>query len=215
MAAIRNERKEDFRTVEELTKKAFWNVNFPGCNEHYIVHVMRNHRDFVPELDFVIEEDNCIIGNIMYTKSKLIDESGNEKEILTFGPLSILPEYQRRGYGKQLLEHSFKKAAELGFDTIVIFGNPENYVSCGFKSCKNYNVGISKDVFPVPLLVKELKINALQGENWIYKESDVFNIKEEDAAEFDKDFEQFKKEYRSSQVLFYIYSNSFIKATEH
>ena len=28
MAAIRNERKEDFRTVEELTKKAFWNVNF-------------------------------------------------------------------------------------------------------------------------------------------------------------------------------------------
>ena len=87
MAAIRNERKEDFRTVEELTKKAFWNVNFPGCNEHYIVHVMRNHRDFVPELDFVIEEDNCIIGNIMYTKSKLIDESGNEKEILTFGPL--------------------------------------------------------------------------------------------------------------------------------
>ena len=68
---------------------------------------MRNHRDFVPELDFVIEEDNCIIGNIMYTKSKLIDESGNEKEILTFGPLSILPEYQRRGYGKQLLEHSF------------------------------------------------------------------------------------------------------------
>ena len=105
MAAIRNERKEDFRTVEELTKKAFWNVNFPGCNEHYIVHVMRNHRDFVPELDFVIEEDNCIIGNIMYTKSKLIDESGNEKEILTFGPLSILPEYQRRGYGKQHLEH--------------------------------------------------------------------------------------------------------------
>ena len=82
MAAIRNERK-DFRTVEELSKKAFWNVNFPGCNEHYIVHVMRNHRDFVPELDFVIEEDNCIIGNIMYTKSKLIDESGNEKEIRT------------------------------------------------------------------------------------------------------------------------------------
>lgn len=158
MAAIRNERKEDFRTVEELTKKAFWNVNFPGCNEHYIVHVMRNHRDFVPELDFVIEEDNCIIGNIMYTKSKLIDESGNEKEILTFGPLSILPEYQRRGYGKQLLEHSFKKAAELGFDTIVIFGNPENYVSCGFKSCKTIMLEFLKMYFLYLYLLKNLKL---------------------------------------------------------
>ena len=151
----------------------------------------------------------------MYTKAELVDENGEKKEILTFGPVSILPEYQRMGYGKILMEHSFERASELGYDVIVIFGNPGNYVARGFKSCKNYNVGISKDVFPVPLLVKELKINALQGENWIYKESDVFNIKEEDAAEFDKDFEQFKKEYRSSQELFYIYSNSFIKATEH
>ena len=59
----------------------------------------------------------------MYTKAKLIDEGKNEKEILTFGPISILPEYQRQGYGKMLLEHSFKKAIELGFDTIVIFGS--------------------------------------------------------------------------------------------
>ena len=114
MPIIRNETQDDHRLVEELTKKAFWNVNFPGCNEHFLAHVLRGHKDFVPELDLVIEADGKIVGNVMYVRSKLVDENGNKKEVLTFGPLSILPEYQRKGYGKQLLEHSFMKAAELG-----------------------------------------------------------------------------------------------------
>lgn len=73
-----------------------------------MVRVMREHDDFVPELDFVIELDGNIIGNIMYTKAKLVDENGGEKEILSFGPVSIAPEYQRRGYGKKLMEYSFE-----------------------------------------------------------------------------------------------------------
>ncbi len=70
---IRNEEEKDYEKVEEITRKAFWNLYVPGCNEHYLVHVMRPHKDFLPELDLVIEVDNQIIGNIMYTKTKLID----------------------------------------------------------------------------------------------------------------------------------------------
>jgi len=91
---IRNEEEKDFERVEEITRKAFYNLYVPGCNEHYLVHVMRSHKDFVPELDFVIEADNQIIGNIMYTNAKLVDESGAEKEILTFGPVCIMPDIQ-------------------------------------------------------------------------------------------------------------------------
>lgn len=133
MLDIRNERKEDYSIVEEITRKAFYNVYVPGCMEHYLVHVMRDHEDFIPELDFVLERDGQVIGNIMYTKAKLTDENGTEKEILTFGPVSVLPEYQRNGYGKLLINHSCQKAAELGFDVIVILGSPANYVSCGFQ----------------------------------------------------------------------------------
>ena len=61
---------------------------------------MRRHEDFIPELDFVLEEDGRIIGNLMYTKAKLVNEAGREKEILTFGPICVEPEYQRQGYGK-------------------------------------------------------------------------------------------------------------------
>ena len=114
MINIRNETPQDYEIVENITRKAFYNVYIPGCVEHYLVHIMRDHEDFISELDFVIEVDSKIIGNVMYTKAKLIDENNNQKDVLTFGPLSILPEYQRQGYGKMLLEYSFKKATELG-----------------------------------------------------------------------------------------------------
>ena len=107
---IRNEEQKDWEVVEKITRQAFYNLYVPGCVEHYLVHIMREHEDFIPELDFVLELDGQVIGNIMYTKAKLTDENGTEKKILTFGPVSIHPAYQRMGYGKMLMEHSFQAA---------------------------------------------------------------------------------------------------------
>ena len=73
---IRNETSADHKLVEEITRKSFYNLYIPGCVEHYLVHVIRDHEDFIPELDFVLELDGNVIGNIMYTKSKLTDENG-------------------------------------------------------------------------------------------------------------------------------------------
>lgn len=210
MFKIRNEKETDYRRVEEITRKAFWNLYAPGCDEHYLVHIMRTHKDFIPELDFVIEVDGQVIGNIMYTKAKLIDESGVEKEILSFGPVSILPEYQRRGYGKKLIEYSFEKAAALGYDVIVIFGNPGNYVSLGFKSCKKYNVCLENGIYPTAMLVKELKPGTLDGRKWVYL-SPVFDIDKKEAERFDEGFEPWEKKYQSSQEEFYIYSHSVVR----
>lgn len=211
MIKIRNEERTDFEKVEEITRKAFWNLYIPGCDEHYLVHVMRSHKDFIPELDFVVEVDNEIIGNIMYTKAKLVDEFGEEKDILTFGPVCILPEYQRKGYGKKLLEYSFEEAVALGYDVIVIFGNPGNYVSRGFKSCKKHNVCLENGTYPSPMMVKELKQGALDGRKYVYYESPVFEIDEKDAERFDEGLEKWEKKYQPSQEEFYIHSHSIIQ----
>jgi putative acetyltransferase len=208
---IRNEKEADYKKVEEITRKAFWNLYVPGCIEHYLVHVMRSHKDFLPELDLVIEVDNQIIGNIMYTKTKLIDASGEKKDILTFGPVCILPEYQRKGYGKKLMEYSFEQAAALGYDVIVIFGNPNNYVSRGFKSCKKYNVCLEKGTYPSAMMVKELKPDALDKRKWVYYQSPVFEIDEQEAGRFDEGFNGLEKKYQPSQEEFYIHSHSVIQ----
>jgi len=146
----------------------------------------------------------------MYTKAKLVDESGSEKEVLTFGPVCILPEYQRMGYGKMLIEHSFELAAAFGYDVIVIFGNPGNYVGRGFKSCKKYNVCLENDVYPAAMLVKELKPETLDGRKWVYVESPVMKIDENEAEHFDESLEKMEKKFQPSQEEFYIHSHSTI-----
>lgn len=210
MLKIRNETEADYKTVEELTRKAFYNMYVPGCVEHYLVHIMRNHEDFIRELDFVLELDGQVIGNIMYTKARLVDEEGRKKEILTFGPLSVLPEYQRKGYGKMLMEHSFAQAAKLGYDVIVIFGSPANYVSSGFQCCKKYNVCLENKKFPAAMMVKELKEGALDGRTWFYYDSPVMRIDEEEAGRYDDGLEKMEKTHRASQE-FYIMSRSFVE----
>lgn len=211
MIHIRNEKETDYKKVEAITRMAFYNLYIPGCAEHYLVHIMRQHRDFVPELDFVIEKDGQVIGNIMYTKARLVDETGEEKKILTFGPVSILPEYQRMGYGKMLMEHSFEQAVLLGWDVIVIFGNPANYVSRGFKSCKKYNICLENGTFPSAMMAKELRPEVLDGRKWVYCDSPVMQLDEEEARRFDESLEKMEKKYRPSQEEFYIHSHSFVE----
>ena len=210
MIKIRNETETDYRIVEEITRKAFYNLYVPGCAEHYLVHIMRQHEDFIPELDFVIELDGEVVGNIMYTKAMLASEAGTEKEILTFGPVSIAPGHQRRGLGRMLMEHSFQQAASLGYDAIVIFGSPANYVSRGFKSCKKFDVCLEDGTFPSAMMVKELVPGALEGGTWFYRGSPVMDIAEEEAQRYDETLEKMEKKRQPSQEEFYIMSHSFI-----
>ena len=211
MLNIRNERESDYKNVEDITRKAFYNVYVPGCMEHYLVHIMRGHEDFIPELDFVIEVDGQTVGNIMYTKSKLTDEGGTEKEIVTFGPVSILPKYQRKGYGKMLIEHSLKRAAELGYEAVVIMGSPANYVGSGFQCCRKYNICVEKEKYPAAMLVKELKPGALDGRLWFYADSPVMNVDEREAQAFDDGLEKMEKKWMPSQEAFYIMSHAFVE----
>ena len=208
---IRNEEQKDWEIVEKITRQAFYNMYVPGCVEHYLVHIMREHEDFIPELDFVLELNGDVIGNIMYTKAKLINENGTEKDILTFGPVSILPDYQRMGYGKMLLEYSFQAAMQLGYDVIVIFGSPGNYISRGFKSCKKYNVCMENGKYPAAMMVKELFPHVLDGHKWIYHDSPVMAISEEEAERYDNTLEPLEKKQLPSQEEFYIMSHSFVE----
>ncbi len=208
---IRNEVGSDYRNVEEMTRKAFWNLYVPGCSEHYLAHVIRSHEDFLPELDLVMEVNEQVVGSIMYTKTTLVDDTGAKKEILTYGPVSILPEFQRRGYGKVLIEYSFERAVGLGYDVIVIFGDPANYVGRGFKSCKKYNICVADGTFPSAMLVKELIPGALDGRRWVYHQSPAFDIDEQAMQLFDETFEKMEKAYHPSQEMFYIHSNSILR----
>ena len=208
---IRNETPADYRAVEDLVRESFWNVYKPGAEEHYYVHMMRTHPDFIPELAFVLEADGEIIGNIMYTRAWLEDEDNKRKEILSFGPLCVKPKYQRQRLGKILIEHSFDVAKMMGYDVNINFGNPGNYVSRGFVSCKKKNVSfIVPGNYPTALLVCELVPGVLDGKQWMYIPSTAADCCEDTAAveAFDSTFPPKEKAWMPSQEEFYIYRHS-------
>lgn len=129
---IRLEQPEDYREVENLTREAFWNVYAPGCVEHYVVNQYRSNPDFIPELDFVMEEDRKIIGHVMFSKAEIVKEDGSILQAWTFGPISIHPKYKRKGYGLKLLQYALEKARKMGIGVICMEGNIDFYKHAGF-----------------------------------------------------------------------------------
>ena len=107
---IRVEKPEEYRAVENLTREAFWNVYRPGCTEHFVLHQYRSNPDFIPELDFVMEEEGRLIGHVMFSKAELVLNDGSKKRSWTFGPISIHPDYKRKGYGLRLLRYALEEA---------------------------------------------------------------------------------------------------------
>lgn len=208
---IRREKPEDYRIVEELIRDAFWDVNEPGATEHFMAHQMRGHEEFVPELDLVAEIDGVIVGSIMYTISTLTAEDGTVKKCLSFGPIGVHPNYQRQGIGKALMEESFSLARKMGYDSVIIFGHPGNYVARGFVSSHKLNICVGDGYFPTAMLVKVLGEPVFDGRRWVFQESKACEFDPKEAAEYDKLFPKKEKHELPCQEEFYIYSRSSIK----
>src|SRR4030043_2073807 len=100
---IRNERESDYRVVEGVVREAFWNLYVPGCSEHFVLHNLRKSADFIPELDFVAEKEGQIVGQIVYSRGIIKCKQGEAKEVISFGPVSVLPSFQKEGIGSALI----------------------------------------------------------------------------------------------------------------
>ncbi len=188
---IRPERKEDFQAVENVVREAFWNVYRPGCLEHYVLHVLREDPDFVSELDFVLEKDGRIIGQNVFVRARIQADDGRSIPILTMGPISILPEYKRQGYGKILLDYSLAKAAALGAGAVCFEGNILFYEKCGFGYASEFGIryhGLPEGEDASFFLCKELIPGYLDGVQGEYATPSVYFVDERKAEEFDASF---------------------------
>ena len=193
---IRREVPGDFRRTEELTRDAFWNVYRPGCTEHYILHTFRGRSEFIPELSLVMEMDSEIIGHIMYTHSQIVCDNGGGVATVTFGPISISPRYQRRGYGRALLDSSLELAGSMGYGAVCIEGNIGFYGGSGFVKGSTMGIRYFQETpeSPAPyFLVRELKTGYLNGVSGVYRPPEGYFIDEAEAERFDQRFPKREK----------------------
>lgn len=197
---IRNEEPADYRAVEEAAREAFWNLYFPGCHEHYVIHKMRSHRDYIDELTFVLEVDNKIAGGIFFSRSGIVGEGHERVETITFGPVFILPEFHRRGFGRRLITHGIEAAQAAGFRAILTLGYPYHYATYGFTGGKKFGISMPDGLFYQGLLVLPLYEGALEGISGHAVFSDVFEVTQEEVDAYDKNFPYKEKKVQESQM---------------
>lgn len=196
---IRKEKPEEYRQVERMTQEAFWNRHFQGCNEHYLVHVLRESEDYLPEISRIAVVDGEIVGAILYSKS-WVKDGKNTHEVVTFGPLCVKPEWHGCGIGEMLLRDTMKLAAEAGYPGIVIYGEPDYYPRIGFKTCDNFGIttpdGKNFDAFMGIELLPD-KMKDIHGK---FYESEVFEkLDDEKVEKFNQEFPEMEKQYFPSQ----------------
>lgn len=201
---IRLERKDEYWETENLVREAFWNVYRPGCLEHYVLHCLRKDKNFVPELDFVMEQDGRLIGQVVFVTANILADDGRDVPVMTMGPISIMPDMQGRGYGKALLDYSLERALELGCGAVCIEGDVNFYSKSGFVYAREKGLcyhGLAEGMDDSFFLCKELisgYLNEITGE---YATPTGYLVDEAAAEEFDKDFPVKEKQRRPGQLV--------------
>ena len=197
--SIRLEKEKDYRAVQNLTREAFWDLYHPGCSEHLIVHKIRKVPAFVKELSFITSIKNRIVGSIIYSKAKVIDDKDKEFEVLCMGPISVLPSFQRKGIGSLLMRHSIEKAKKIGYKAIILFGDPKYYQRFGFIDAKTYEIQTSSGENFDAFMALELRDGALSGISGKFHESRVFKVGDKELEKFEREFPYKEKHITDTQ----------------
>lgn len=185
---LRQEQPSDYLETEHVTREAFWNQYAPGCTEHYLLHIMREHTTFIPELDIVAVDQGAIIGNVICMKAMIKGDDGKPYEVLSLGPISVLPKYQNKGVGGKLIRHVKSLAKEMGFQAVLLCGDPDYYLRQGFIPAETLGIRTADNKYMDALMVCELDEGALADKKGRYYEDAVYEVDASDVAEFDKGF---------------------------
>ena len=201
---IRTEKEKEYREVENLVRESFWNVYRPGCLEHYVLHQLRKDAAFVPELDFVMEMGEQIIGQNMFMKAEIQADDGRKIPIMTMGPICIAPDLKRKGYGKILLDYSLEQAKELGCGAICMEGNIDFYGKSGYRQASEFGNryhGLTEDEDASFFLCRELIPGYLDGITGEYAPPQGYYVDEQEAEAFDKTFYYKEKKKLPGQLF--------------
>ena len=173
MLTIREEEIKDYNEVEKVVEESFKTAEFSDKDEHNLVRRLRKSSEFVKELSLIAEDENKILGYVLLTKALIKGES-TSYETLALAPLAVLPEYQKSGIGKNLMNKAIERARELGYKSIVVLGHENYYPKFGFEKASKYGVKAPFEVPDEAYMILELLPGGLNGVSGIVEYSKAF-----------------------------------------
>jgi putative acetyltransferase len=140
---IRHETTSDIETITQVTIAAFRTLPISNHTEQYIIKALRAAGALI--LSLVAEIDGRVVGHIAFSPVTISDGSKNWYGL---GPVSVLPNYQRKGIGKSLIKEGLSLLKQLGGQGCALVGDPSYYKRFGFKNLPELVLeGVPLEVF--------------------------------------------------------------------
>ncbi|MDD6266237.1 MAG: N-acetyltransferase [Clostridia bacterium] len=145
---IRPEGHKDYKDIVSLILRSFREGTdySDGTDIIALVEEIRDSKYYIPELSFVAESDNKIVGHFLFSKFPLSSTregghgDGGDSEIVMLAPVSVHADFFRQGIGSAMLRMGIEKVREAGFKGITVEGNYKFYNQVGFRTSSEYNI---------------------------------------------------------------------------
>ena len=137
MMAVRAEAPGDEDAIRGLNELAFG-----GRTEADLVDALRGSEAWLPEFSLVAEDGAGIVGHVLFSVVRL--DSG--PELLSLGPMAVMPERQRGGVGSALIGRGLELSRTTSYPLVVVLGHPAYYPRFGFEPASGYDIGTPYEV---------------------------------------------------------------------
>jgi len=140
---VRSETSSDIGAITEVTIAAFKTLEISHHTEQFIIEALRAAKAL--SLSLVAELDGRLIGHIAFSPVTISDGTRNWYGL---GPVSVLPDYQRKGIGKALIKEGLSRLRDRNAQGCCLVGHPEYYRRLGFKNMTGLvHQGVPQEVF--------------------------------------------------------------------
>jgi putative acetyltransferase len=140
---VRSETDADVDAITEVTVAAFKSLEISNHTEQFIIAALRIAKALT--ISLVAEVGSRVVGHIAFSPLTISDGTRNWYGL---GPVSVLPEYQRQGIGKALIQEGLSRLEDMNAQGCCLVGHPDYYRKFGFKNVPGLaHEGVPQEVF--------------------------------------------------------------------
>ncbi len=140
---IRDETNDDVLEITAVTVEAFKTLEVSDQTEQFVIEALR--RAGALNISLVADIGGRVVGHIAFSPVMLSDGT---RDWYGLGPVSVLPQFQRRGIGSSLIQEGLSRLKERGARGCCLVGHPEYYRRFGFDNAPGLvHEGIPPEVF--------------------------------------------------------------------
>ena len=140
---IRDEKDTDYGAISDVIKSAFETMEISNHTEQFIIEALRAANALT--ISLVAEVNGRVVGHIAFSPVTMSDGT---KDWYGLGPVSVHPDFQRKGIGKALIQKGLSRLRNLKAKGCCLVGHPGYYRQFGFNNVEGLvHEGVPQEVF--------------------------------------------------------------------